>query len=471
MRRSTRPILASAALKEKSPRKMSGSGFLSANRYAPLASRDTSPATSVASDSDFRARSQSIKRKNTEDYPTSYANVTSGNLDGPTGTVNPAPKMNVEKLTVDITKTKSLCDAVKTDLARVDMQPEVACMLNNLCEAISLLSDVQSEIVAANNNQYPAQGNSGSAGNTNFVSLGAISKKPRQDLGCQILPPVSRTDEWIPARSNRQSKGTGRNAEPVEPDENIDPKIQKFKETIKESERATLCFNLDMGRVPIMNKDTMNRKATLSLASMAAKLEKKTGDVPSKDAIDAIDDLLSVTTGMQLYGATTKTYRSPNDPNSGLYCTVPVRYEFESKDDRVRAEKILRDKCGVSCTTPYPVLVRECIKQIVSNLKPNFNNHAFRVNIDCQNLSFKVATKEKCNKDEVREWVPYGKGIPIPEAALDVSIRRVPENFKLPWPVASPQASPQKSPQKHPSPRKNSRDSEGMDTQSTAVAP
>jgi hypothetical protein len=296
------------------------------------------------------------------------------------------------------------------------------------------------------------------------VSLGAISKKPRQDLGCQLLPPVSRTEEWIPARSTRQSKGTGRNSEP---DEITDPKIQKFRETIKESERATLCFNLDMGKVPIMNKDTMNRKATLSLASMAAKLEKKSGDVLSKEAIEAIDDLLSVTTGMQLYGATTKTYRSPNDPNSGLYCTVPVRYEFDNKDDRVRAEKILRDKCGVSCTTPYPVLVRECIKQIVSNLKPTFTNHAFRVNVDCQNLSFKVATKEKCNKDEVREWVPYGKGIPIPEAALDVSIRRVPENFKITWPVVSPH----KSPQKNPSPRKSSRTSEGMDTQPIDAAP
>jgi hypothetical protein len=457
MRRATRPILASAALKDLSPRKMSGSGFLSANKYAPLASRDTSPATSVASDSDFRGRSQSMKRKNTEDYINSYAHVTAGNLEVPIEPVSPAPKIDVDKLTVNITKTKSLCDAVKADLARVEMQPEVACMLNNLCEAMYLISDVQSDIVAAGVQQGTGSSNTGNTHNSNMVSLGAIPKKPRQDLGGQLLPPVLNTTEWIPARSNKPSKGTGRSADPVSAGVTGDPKIEKFRETIKDSERATLCFNLDMGKVPLMNKDTMNRKATLSLAAMAAKLENKTVGVPSKDAIVAIDDLLSVTTGMQIYGATTKTYRAPNDPNSGLYCTVPVRYEFESKDDRIRAEKILRDKCGVQCSTPYPVLVRECIKQVVNHIKPSFTNHAFRVNVDCTNLCFKVATKEKCGKDEVRDWVPYKKVIPIPDLALDVSIRKVPENFKITWPVDSP--------------RKASQPSEDMETQPAMTAP
>jgi hypothetical protein len=54
-----------------------------------------------------------------------------------------------------------------------------------------------------------------------------------------------------------------------------DPVVKKFKEAIKDAERSTLIFNLDMGKVPIMNRETMNRKATLALTSMAARKEKK----------------------------------------------------------------------------------------------------------------------------------------------------------------------------------------------------
>jgi hypothetical protein len=64
--------------------------------------------------------------------------------------------------------------------------------------------------------------------------------------------------------------------------------------------------------------------------------------------------MLSVTTGMEFFGSQTKTYRHPSDPNSCLYCTVPVKYEFENKDDKIRAETVLRDLCDIQCATPYP---------------------------------------------------------------------------------------------------------------------
>jgi hypothetical protein len=124
-----------------------------------------------------------------------------------------------------------------------------------------------------------------------MLSLGNISKKHRHDLGPKLLPPS-------------QQLGRGKSGS------------KKIQVVIKEAKRSTLLFNLDMGKVPLVNKETMNKKATLALAAMAAKKEKKNTSIQSEDAVAAIDDCLSATTGMDFFGATTKTYRNPKDSNS-----------------------------------------------------------------------------------------------------------------------------------------------------------
>jgi hypothetical protein len=60
-----------------------------------------------------------------------------------------------------------------------------------------------------------------------------------------------------------------------------------------------------MGKVPIMNKETINKKATMFLTSMAAKKENRTTSIPSNDAVASIDDVLSVTTRMEFFGSQT----------------------------------------------------------------------------------------------------------------------------------------------------------------------
>jgi hypothetical protein len=218
----------------------------------------------------------------------------------------------------------------------------------------------------------------------------------------------------------------------VESEEDL--KISKFKEAIKDAERSTLLFNLDMGKVPLMSKETMNRKATLALAAMAAKKEKKNTSIPSEDAVAAIDDCLRATTGMDFFGATTKTYKHPTDPNNGAYCTVPVRYQFKDRDDKARAEKILRDLCDVHCATPYPIMVRDCMKQIIAKVKGEFPDNLIKVTVDCSSMRFKIARKERGNGKDVMPWIPYKQTIPIPDEALDVMVRKVPEDFKVTWP-------------------------------------
>jgi hypothetical protein len=225
--------------------------------------------------------------------------------------------------------------------------------------------------------------------------------------------------------------GTGRAESKKE-----DPAIRRFKDSIRDAERSSLLLKLDLGRVLVVNKETMSKRATLALTTMAAKKEEKNGTIPSADSIAAIDDVLSVVKNISFFGSGTKSYVNSKDAQSGAFCTAPVKYEFKDKDTKFAAEKILRTTCGVSCTTPYPSMVRECSKQIVDVVKSDFPDNFVRVNIDTEKMVFKVARKPP--KDAPDPAWKHGKvDIPIPKAALDISVRRVPKDFKLEIPELS----------------------------------
>jgi hypothetical protein len=167
----------------------------------------------------------------------------------------------------------------------------------------------------------------------------------------------------------------------------VDPAVKKFRDAVKEAEKSTLVFNLNMGKVPIMNQQTISSKATTALTEMAASSEGKFGRIPSNESVAAIDDVLSVVTGMSFYGKATKTYRNPKDKaNSGAFCTVPVKYTFKDKDTRIRAEMVLRDTCKVNCSTPYPVILRDTIRQVVNYVKNDYPDNMVRVNVDLPKL-------------------------------------------------------------------------------------
>jgi hypothetical protein len=141
--------------------------------------------------------------------------------------------------------------------------------------------------------------------------------------------------------------------EPFKPAEKATPPpksdADRFRDAVREAEKSTVIFNLNMGNFPIMNPTTINQKATLALTAMAAKTELKKDGVPSQEAVASIDDILSITKNVSFFGNTTKPYHNPADPDHGKFYTVPVKYDFKDRDTRSKVEKILRARCGISC--------------------------------------------------------------------------------------------------------------------------
>jgi hypothetical protein len=177
----------------------------------------------------------------------------------------------------------------------------------------------------------------------------------------------------------------------------------------------------------------MSTRATLALAAMAAEVEKRPGTVPSDDTVAGIDDILSVAQDIEFYGKKTKTYNNPKDSKSGAFCTLPVRYEFLDKQTRIEAETYLRQKCGINCSTPYPIILRECIRQVIDKVKSDFPDNQVKVAVDTKKMCLRVA--RRCTVEGAanysKKWNSYEKLIPLPNEVLNIDTRKVPEGFKL----------------------------------------
>ena len=130
---------------------------------------------------------------------------------------------------------------------------------------------------------------------------------------------------------------------------------------------------------------------------------------------------------MDLFGKSTKSYTNSKESNSGAFCTIPVKYSFEDKDTRIRAETTLSNSCKVSCSTPYPIILRECIKQVVNSVKAKYPGEFVRTNVDPVKMSLSVA--RRANNES--GWSYFKEYIPLPQEVLNVDAQKVPEGFRL----------------------------------------
>jgi hypothetical protein len=137
------------------------------------------------------------------------------------------------------------------------------------------------------------------------------------------------------AQTDDRGKFSGPGSSLVIPSKKVETeeetRVRKFCDAIRDAERSTLCFNLNMGNKPLMNKSTIQEKATIALTSMAAKVEGKNSSVPSQAAVAVIDDVTSLVTNMEFYGSSTKQYKGNDADKQPSFCTVPVRYQFKDR--------------------------------------------------------------------------------------------------------------------------------------------
>jgi hypothetical protein len=347
-----------------------------------------------------RDRSNSVKRKASGDI--SEVTQKKVNVAPPVHTVISASRLDIMERKV--TLLKGIGKKLNEEAAKTKLDPALETIVRCICEfvdvSVSYHEDVVKSVVFDDPippvvPQIPAEtGSSQDTDNDVFVEYSQVARKPPR----AVAPPP-----------------------PAKPQPKKDPKIQAFQDAVKHAERSTLIFNLNLGSKKILNEKTILSNATLALSAAAAEVEGREGRGPSKESVCALDDVMSVTQNVVLYGKVTRPFENksnPQDPKNKTFFTMPVRYEFKDKETRLEAETILRDTCKIDCTTPYPANLRSCIRQTIDHFRRDYPEDYIKVAVDTQDLTLRVSRKVKGDG-----WYNHKEPIPIPELALDVRAR------------------------------------------------
>ena len=419
-----KPPLASDVLRRNAPRETIGQTFSHRNRYEKLRENSPAPALRVRTDS-----VSSQKRKVCDDV-LSFQDLNAAKV----SRVEKDDDEEVAKLESKMSKVGTMCGKLITTVQQLDMNDSLRAVIADLIETVRISNEVQEEVHNRYKDRKECSHTCGK--DSQYVTMWDSSDFPVPAPAANTVSNNSRKKPsgGLVQMSSASGTASGKSIflqKPAETEE--EKKLRKFGEAIKDAERSTLCFNLDMGNVPIMNKKSMSEKASLALTRMAAAVEGKNRVVPSPDKIESLDDITSMVTNMELYGSSTKQYKGKD---SSGFCTVPVKYQFKDREQKTFAEKTLRDICKVKCSTPYPAIVRECIKQVVDHVRLSHPKDFIRVSVMVKDFSLKVSRRPP-GKD--LPWHEYPDLLRLPNEALDVSARKVPEGLRMFFLPSEPQ--------------------------------
>jgi hypothetical protein len=194
-----------------------------------------------------------------------------------------------------------------------------------------------------------------------------------------------------------------------------DAATKKVKQVLRDAEKKTVLFNLDLGKNPIMNKDSISRKVTESLVSS---VRSGLHDYHIGDADTVLDDILSCSK-LEFLGNTTKLFfnnRNASDSRNNKMYTVPVRMDFKDRDTRFNAEIMLRKVCNVNCSVPYPKKMRALLGEVVKQGKALQPDCFIRTRVNVENLTVEAHAKTASG------WLDLGIKREIPTSILDSSV-------------------------------------------------
>ncbi len=197
---------------------------------------------------------------------------------------------------------------------------------------------------------------------------------------------------------------------PVNPAEQ---KVRKLRQAISKAERSVTLFNLDLGSVPVINRDTLNRKVTLLLHERAQREGIYKGNPAAAE--EAMDDILSCAS-IDILGKGSRPFfnkKDNNDARNGKMCTVPIKLTFKDKKTRFQAELTLKKVCKIKCGTPYPKKLRSIMDELVTVCKSSNPGCFILTKVDTE----KMIVTAKARNDA--GWVDLKQNFSIPHDILD----------------------------------------------------
>jgi hypothetical protein len=290
---------------------------------------------------------------------------------------------NMEKTENQLKEAKTVIDQVKQEVEKIPDPGPLRGVLDGLVKWMALTTSIQE--------------------NTASVMLDEFAKASKRS------PTVSK----VVVEASSQSRAAGQQGKvrqgETDGQPEQDPRKKKFIQAVREAEKSTLVFNMDMGTVAVMNTNTMNRKFSLALKAKAAEVDGNANGEPKTDTVTQLDDTLSMVKSMDYFGKTTKQVKGK------AFYSIPVKLAYKDKETRITAEQNLRKLCKVSCTTPYHSSLRDELRKVMEGAKAKYKNSYVQTRLDVDKMEVKVSHRQ----DGI--WYNDVEKVPLPDSVFDLT--------------------------------------------------
>jgi hypothetical protein len=189
------------------------------------------------------------------------------------------------------------------------------------------------------------------------------------------------------------------------------PGAAELKACLEQADKETVLFDANLGPEETFNRNALSMNLTRSLAAAAGD-RADSNKLPVPEARRLVDDALSCAADMEFLGNKSRKFINNlnlSDDRNNTFCTLPVKFKFDSGSARVNFERTIKTQCGLSSKISLPPLIRKEMKAFHAALKNRYQGKIITVRPDIRSQSFVALMKEEhgwIKLDEVHKISP-----------------------------------------------------------------
>jgi hypothetical protein len=193
------------------------------------------------------------------------------------------------------------------------------------------------------------------------------------------------------------------------------PGTKELKEAFATADRSAIIFDLDLGPSQVGNRQSLSRSLAAGIRAAALAAAEGSGGDPA-EAVRVAGDALSCAGDVTFLGQATRPYkngRDGNDPKNGSFHTMPVKFEFEDRQQRIYFEQSMR-KCKLRASISLPPFMQKERTAFDKALRERYPDQLIMVRPDPDRVAL-IAFKKK---DKDPKWVECSETWIIPPSAV-----------------------------------------------------
>jgi hypothetical protein len=213
-----------------------------------------------------------------------------------------------------------------------------------------------------------------------------------------------------------QSPSVGMNLSPPPPPPKPVAGKRELDDAFALADRSAILFDMDLGPSSSGNRPGLSRSLAAGIRAAAL----ATAESEGKDMAEAVrvaGDALSCASDVSFLGQTSRPYknnRDENDPKNGSFHTMPVKFLFEDRQQRIYFEQTMRVNCKLRASISLPPFLQKERTAFDKVLREKYPDFMIMVRPD-PSRSVLTAVKKR---DKSGRWLPCPDIWDIPPGAV-----------------------------------------------------